>query len=263
MARRSRGYLAGGILVARDGGDPIAEALKHDFAGAELTVKVDAGWQLAHGERSLARIALEPLTQRAQQDPQRRQPFQLLLRLDTANVAAQPALESLLDEHAHLLTKCVADEVTHGAVTVVLTGPGWDRDRVGAAYERRAFLEGHIDTPGGPPSLVPLVFESLSARLGWDARDPWRELPGEARHIVRSLVLQARVEGRRLRFVDVPEEPRGVRVAMWRELSVAGVDYLSSMYAASLARFLRGQRRPRRHAAPRSSYNKTARTSAT
>jgi hypothetical protein len=267
--RAYRAYIAGGfVLAARDDPDPVGRALRLGFAGVELAVAVDAGWQLGCGGGALAPVAFEPLAQRVRATAHRyvyasrSEPFQLLLRLDTANPAAQPALDALLAEHADLLTRCIGEDVTPGAVTVVLTGPGWDRHHLDGSYERRAFLEGHVDAPCGSPSLVPLVYESLTKRLGWDAREPWRELPAEARHIVRSLVLQAHAEGRRLRFVDVPERPRAVRVAMWRELRAAGVDYLGSRHAAALARFLRGRlgglRRARRHAAPRSRYTAAA-----
>jgi hypothetical protein len=191
------------------------------------------------------------------------EPFQLLLRLERpeAGRAAYVALKAALDAYAELCTRCTADRVVPGAVTVVLTGAGWPRESLVDAYDRSAFLEGHVDSPCGPPSLVPLVYESLAERLGWDHREPWRELPAEARHIVRSLVRQAHSEGRRMRFVDVPERPAAVRVALWRELRAAGVDYHSSRHPAALARFLRGRfgwaRRDRRHAAPRSRYATT------
>jgi hypothetical protein len=244
---------AGGLLGlgVTGGSEPVGRALKHGFGGVELAVK------------SLGRAVFEPLASRGRVYA----PFQLLLRLDAPDPAVQPALEALLEEHTDLLTRCTGDEVTPGAVTVVLTGRGWDRDRLVGAYERRTFLEGHVDAPCGPPSLVPLVYESLATRLEWDAREPWRELPAEARHIVRALVMQAHAEGRRLRFIDIPERPRAARLGMWRELQAAGVDYLGSQHEAALARFLRGRlgglRRTSRHAAPRSRYTAGAHPSRT
>jgi hypothetical protein len=268
FARRGGHYLAGGLVLGRPGDrDPVRGALKAGFAGVELPVAVAADWQLSCPGGPLAQAAFGPLAQRIRETAHRHvyvsrsEPFQLLLRLDTPGPAAQPALDAVLREHADLLTRCTGDEVVPGAVTVVLTGHGWDREALAGAGERYAFLEGHVDAPCGPTSLVPLVYESLGSRLGWDAREPWRELPAEARHIVRALVLQAHAEGRRIRFVDVPEGPRSVRIAMWRELRAAGVDYLGSSHAAPLARFLRGRlggfRRARRHAAPRSRYAAT------
>src|SRR5438046_3164324 len=81
---------------------------------------------------------------------------------------------ALVTKDRERFTRCAGDNVTPGAVTVVLSGSGWPPISVGDA--RNVFVEGHVDAPGGPPSLVPLVYESLTRRLGWDAREPWREL---------------------------------------------------------------------------------------
>ena len=275
VARRNRTYLPGGIAVALDGPhDPLTAALRQGLAGLEVGVRLDAQWRLRltggphvdDPHRTLERMVIEPLAQRVTASEHGRvypgwsEPFQLLLRLDRAEagVAAHVALEALLKTHAELFTRCTADQVTPGAVTVVLTGHGWPRESLVDAYERSAFLEGHVDSPCGPPSLVPLVYESLAERLGWHARGRGRVLPAEARHIVRSLVLQAHAEGRRLRFVDVPERPAAVRLALWRELRAVGVDYHSSRPpprspGSCVARF-GWARRDRRHAAPRSRY---------
>jgi hypothetical protein len=73
--------------------------------------------------------------------------------------------------------------------------------------------------PGGlPVTVAPLVTEALGARLGWDPREEWPESPAEAWHILRFLIGAAHAGGRRVRFVDVPEDPRAVRTAFWQEL---------------------------------------------
>jgi hypothetical protein len=265
LARRQRTYLPGGIAIALDGSpDPLTGPLRLGLAGLEVGVRIDAEWQLRVGDGSLERLVFEPLAQRVAGAPNGHvyggwsEPFLLLLRLDrgAAGVAVLVALEALVATYESLLTRSAGDRLTAGAVTVLLTGTGWP-----PVDSPVLFVEGHVDAPCGPPTAVPLVYESLSRRLGWDPREPWRELPAEARHIVRALVRQAHEEGRRLRFVDVPERPASVRRAMWRELRAAGVDYHASRHAASLARFLRGgfggARRDRRHAAPRSRYATT------
>ena len=278
LARRHRTYLPGGIAVAagRSDGppDPLALTLRQGLAGLEVGVRLDTEWQLRLAGGALAdsleHLVIEPLARRVATAAHGHvyggwcEPFQLLLRLDrgVAGAAAYVALDALLTKYRSLFTRCAGDRVTPGAVTVLLSGPGWPPVDVALEEgDRAVFVEGHVDAPCGPPSLVPLVYESLTKRLGWDPREPWRELPAEARHIVRSLVRQAHAEGRRLRFVDVPEKPATVRRALWRELRAAGVDYHSSRHIGSLARFLRGgfggARRDRRHAAPRSRYATT------
>jgi hypothetical protein len=88
------------------------------------------------------------------------------------------------------------------------------------------------------------VSEAFAARLGWDPRERWVELPAEARHILRSLVRAAHDDGRQVRFVDVPDRPRRVRLGLWRELRAAGVDYIGSRHVGALARFLRAYSNP-------------------
>jgi hypothetical protein len=263
VARRHRPYLPCGIAVDATA-DPLTGTLRQGLAGLEVSVRIDTEWQLRLAEGSLEHLVFAPLARRVTEAPNGRvyggwsEPFLLLLRLDGAGagVATLVALEALVARYESLFTRYVDERLTPGPVTLLVTGPGWP-----PVDSASIFVEGHVDAPCGPPSLVPLVYESLTRRLGWDPREPWRELPAEARHIVRALVRQAHEEGRRLRFVDVPEKPAGVRRALWRELRAAGVDYHSSRHVAALARFLRGgfgrPRGDRRHAAPRSRYATT------
>jgi hypothetical protein len=266
VARRHRPYLPGGIAVSSSA-DPLTDTLRQGLAGLEVAVRIDTEWQLRLAEGSLEHLVLAPLARRVAEAPNGQvyggwsEPFLVLLRLDGAGAGAATfvALEALVAKYESLFTRYVDERLTPGPVTLLVTGPGWP-----PVESATIFVEGYVDAPCGPPSSVPLVYESLTRRLGWDAREPWRELPAEARHIVRALVRQAHEEGRRLRFVDVPEKPAGVRRALWRELRAAGVDYHSSRHVASLARFLRGgdrwrrgARHDRRHAAPRSRYATT------
>jgi hypothetical protein len=210
--------MSSGLSIALDGlVDPIGAALRVGHAGVELAVRLDPGGTLARADGDvLDRTLPESLL--------------VLLRLTHA-VGAPRAAEAALD-------------AVPEAPTVVLTGPHWPRDD-------RFRYEGHVDAPNGPPAQVPYVYESFTTRFGWDRREPWRHLPGEVRHNVRALVLQAHLEGRKLRFTDVPEHPRGVRAGLWRELRAAGVDFIASPRSAALARFLRS---PSRHAASQSRY---------
>jgi hypothetical protein len=272
-ARRGRPYLAGGLYVALDGPlDPAAAAARAGYAGVEVGVRVDPG--PAGGNAPTLRLTcaippgepaptfdqavLTPLATRVASNPlgrvhaRRAEPFLLMVRAEpepdpqTGEVRATgreyDVLDRLLRPHAPMLTTFLGGRVIPAAVTVVLTGPHWSRADLLGAYERHAFLEGRFGDlePGGlPPSVAPMVSEPLAARLGWDPQEEWREFPAEARHIVRSLVRAAHADGRRVRFVDVPESPRRVRNVFWQELRAAEVDVIGSRHRAALARFLR------------------------
>jgi hypothetical protein len=202
------------------------------------------------GPNTLEQLVLAPLAERVKPTahgrvyPGRPEPFLLLLRLgpDHDPAGAYTALDAQLRGHASMLTRYAGGRIAPGALTVVLSGPHWPRRLLADAYERYAFTEGtfaDLDSPTAPPSLVPLVSDGFAARFGWDPRERWVELPPEARHIMRSLVRAAHDDGRWVRFVDVPDRPRRVRLGLWRELRAAGADFIGTADTAALARFLR------------------------
>lgn len=171
---------------------------------------------------------------------------------------AYAELDELLGEYTRILTRANARRITPGPVRVVLVGPDWPRETVAEQDDRLVFLERDLRAPDEPRELAPLVTCALAPLLGWDPREPWVELPAEARHILRSLVREAHADRRQIRFVDVPDRPRAVRQAFWRELHAAGADYIGGRDLAALARFLRGPLpwagRPHSHRASRPGY---------
>ncbi|GAA2628566.1 hypothetical protein GCM10010399_70230 [Dactylosporangium fulvum] len=253
-ARRGRPYLARGLYVAVDGPvDPAVTAARHGYAAVEVGVRLHAGvlrltCTVPPGQEppTFEQAVIAPLANRVAANPlgrvhaRRAEPFLLLVR--SAEGSPYEAVDRVLRPHAAILTTFLGGRVVPGAITVVLTGPHWSRADVLGAYERHAFLEGRFSDlePGGlPVSVAPLICEALAARLDYDPLEEWPEFPAEARHIVRSLVRAAHEGGRQVRFVDVPEAPRQVRTAFWRELQAADADLIGSRHRAALARFLR------------------------
>ncbi|WP_426509873.1 hypothetical protein ACPPVO_03600 [Dactylosporangium sp. McL0621] len=268
--RRGRPYLANGLLVALDGPvDPAATAARAGFAGVEVGVRIDPDTTrptlrltcaMPPGEPAptFDQAVLTPLATRAAGNPlgrvhaRRAEPFLLMVRAEPepdpetgvvrATGSEYDTLDRLLRPHAPILTQFLGGRVVPGAITVVLTGAHWSRADLLGAYERYAFLEGRFSdlAEGGlPVGVAPFVSESLAARLGFDAHEEWPGFPAEARHILRSLVRAAYTDGRRVRFADVPEGPRRVRNAFWREMRAAEVDVIASRHRGALARFLR------------------------
>ncbi|MER7275729.1 hypothetical protein ABT369_14830 [Dactylosporangium sp. NPDC000244] len=281
--RRGRPYLANGLFVALDGPvDPAATAARAGFAGVEVGVRIDPDTTtptlrltcaMPPGEPAptFDQAVLTPLATRVAGNPlgrvhaRRAEPFLLMVRAEpepdpeTGATRAEgreyETLDRLLRPHAPILTQFLGGRVVPGAITVVLTGAHWSRADLLGAYERYAFLEGRFSDlePGGlPVGVAPFVTESLATRLGFDAQEEWPEFPAEARHILRSLVRAAHADGRRVRFADVPDGPRPVRNAFWREMRAAEVDVIASRHRGALARFLRKpvQRTYKHRAAP-------------
>jgi len=250
IRRREHDYLAGGLAVALDGpADPLPHALRLGFAGLEIALRLDGEGDLrmtaGEPEPLFERAILAPLaarltgstTGRVHRDS--RESFQLLLHLAGGDPhGAFAELDELLGEYRRILTPVVDLRVTPGPVRIVLLGPRWPRASIAARDDRLVFLEReHHDEPR---ELAPLVTHALASLVGWDPREPWSELPAEARHTVRSLVREAHADRLQILFVDVPDRPRAVRQAFWRELHAAGADYLGGRDLAALGRFLRG-----------------------
>ncbi|GGM70907.1 hypothetical protein ACFFX1_28610 [Dactylosporangium sucinum] len=253
-ARRGKPYLARGLYVAIDGPvDPAVAAARAGYAGVEVGVRLVAGelrltCAMPPGEEppTFEQAVLTPLANRVAGNalgrvhPRRAEPFLLLVRSETGS--PYEVLARLLRPHGAILTTFLGGRVIPGAITVLLTGPHWSRADLLGAYERHAFLEGRFSDlePGGlPVTVAPMVSDALASRLRYDPHEEWPEFPAEARHIVRSLVRAAHGDGRRVRFVDVPESPRRVRTAFWRELQAAEADLIGSRHRVALARFLR------------------------
>jgi len=268
--RRDRDYLAGSLAVALDGpAEPLPRALRLGYAGLEIALRLDDEGDLrmtaGEPEPLFERAILAPLAARLAGSTTgrvhrgSRESFQLLLHLAGGDPdEAYAELDELLGEYDRILTRAIEMRVTPGPARVVLVGPGWPRETIVGQDDRLVFLVHEPQAPADPRELAPLVTRSLAPLLGWDPREPWAELPAEARHILRSLIREAHADRRQIRFVDVPDRPRAVRQAFWRELHAAGADYIGGRDLAALARFLRGPLpwagRPHSHRANRTGY---------
>jgi hypothetical protein len=247
-ARRERPYLPGSHADrAHLLRDPLAP-LRLGYASVEVAVRLDVEGRLRLGPddpdpaRTLERLVLAPLHARvpARTRPSVHEPLCLLVELLGDPVRTYAALDAQLRAYAPMLTRYHDGTVTPGAVTVLITGAAAARERLAAQCDRYAFLDGTFGDlgEGSPPALVPLVSEDVAVRFGWDGHDA---MPAEERHLLRVLVRAAHADGRRVRFFGVPDRPRAVRLAFWRELRAAGVDLLGSADPTALSRFLRAR----------------------
>jgi hypothetical protein len=271
-AARRRPYLPGSLAEYDPRSpDPLRSALRCGLAGVQLPVWPGSNGELYVGRAepdrpdpagvdTLRRGVLEPLLRRiaatgGQVYEDREESFDLIIELPGDLTDAGPALRAydLLDgclrDHAAILTSWTAENVTPGPVTVTITGRLSARQLLAERHQRHAGADGTLDDLGStvaPPWLTPLLSEQWSWRFGWDGLGP---MPPEERHLLHYLVREAHAEGRRVRFLGLPERPARARTAFWCELSAAGVDLIGSRRVRALARHLR--RRAVRASAPR------------
>jgi hypothetical protein len=259
---RRRPYLPGSLAEYEPRRrDPLRRALRLGFAGIQLPLWPGANGELyvgraepakpePYGADTLRRGVLEPLLRRVAATggsvyPDRDEPFDLILELPGDEtepgvaLRAYHLLDGCLRDHAAILTRWSAAGVVPGAVTVTITGRLSARTLLAEREERCACVDGTLDdlgSPETPPELAALLSEHWSWRFGWDGRGA---MPPEERHLLHWLVREAHAEGRRVRFLGIPERPRRIRTAFWVELSAAGVDLISSRRVRALTRHLR------------------------
>ncbi|GAA4199789.1 phosphatidylinositol-specific phospholipase C/glycerophosphodiester phosphodiesterase family protein [Actinocatenispora rupis] len=224
---------------------PLASALRLGYASVEADVLCDGAELLVgHGprevapDRTLRGLYLDPLAARVRAHgsvhPGVAEPFQLLVELKAEPERCCRVLAAQLRAYAGMLSRCTDAGVRAGPVTVVVTGAGTPHETVAAQRDRVLFCDGSlsdVDTKGLSPSVVPLVSERWSRRFRWRGRGP---LPADERRALRALVDQVHADGRRVRFWDLPD-----RVALWRELSAAGVDHIGTDRLRTFAAYQR------------------------
>jgi len=157
--------------------------------------------------------------------------FTLLVDIKSDGVLLYPALRSVLQGYAEMLTHFTPTSTVPGAVTVILSG---DRpiQLVAAEPQRLCALDGRIADLVTNPSahLFPLISESWQPTFGVFETSGILE-PDRAK--LRKLVTTTHAQGRRLRFWGTPDEP-----LVWRELYFEGVDLLNTDNLAGMAAFL-------------------------
>ncbi len=227
---------------------PLQDALRYGYVSVEVDIwAVDGALLVGHDAadlrkgRTLRSLYLEPLARRiailgaVYRD--RPEPFQLLVEIKSGAEDTYALLDAELRDYERMLTRYEGEQIVPGAVNVIISG-GCPRDVLAAQPVRYAACDGSLGDVGSgiPASLVPLCSDKLAWRFTWRGRGP---MPVEERAKLHRLVAQAHAEGRRVRFWGVPTSPRKVRLAVWRELHAAGVDYLGADRLRPLRTFLR------------------------
>ena len=224
---------------------PLLDALAHGFCSVEADVfLVDGELLVGHTRkdlrpgRTLAKLYLEPLRQRAKANGGRVYPggptVFLLVDVKSEAKPTYAALDRLLARYDALLSVTRDGKFEPRAVTVVVSG-NCDRAAITAQKVRRAAIDGRPpDLDGDAPAhLIPWVSASWGSLFRWRGEGP---MPEAERARLRALVAKAHRQGRLVRFWATPELP-----ALWEELLADGVDLINTDRLAELQRFLRGR----------------------
>ena len=227
---------------------PLYDALDHGFKSVEADIYL-VGDQLLIGhdptdltpERTLQSLYLDPLkkivrTNRGSVYRGDRHYFNLLIDVKTEAVSTYLRLDEVLAGYRGILTKFANGRVTVKAVTAVVSG-NRSRPLMESQSVRYAFYDGRLSDlgTGAAQSLIPLISDNWMNNFTWDGSGP---MPEAERAKLHSIVATAHADGQRVRFYATPDEPGPERVAIWKELMAARVDYLNTDDLAGLRDFL-------------------------
>jgi hypothetical protein len=222
---------------------PLLDALDHGFTSVEADVYLVEGELLvAHTraelkpERTLRRLYLEPLRERARQGGGRIWPggpsLTLLVDIKADGEASYEALAKLLAQYNDIISVLRDSRLETKAVTVVVSGER-AREAIAAAEPRYVGIDGRLSDLGSsaPADLVPLISDNWTLHFRWRGDGPFPEAEKAKLH---DIVRRAHQHGRRVRLWATPE-----KTAVWKELLAADADLINTDNLAGLEQFLR------------------------
>jgi glycerophosphoryl diester phosphodiesterase len=227
---------------------PLLDALDHGFCSVEADIHLVNGKLLvAHDlehvqpDRTLESLYLEPLKARIEGNKgsvyTSRSEFFLLIDIKTAADPTYAALSETLKRYGPILTEFHSGKTERKAVTVIISG---NRPIATMSNEtvRLAGVDGRLPDLKANPStaLFPWISDNWINNFKWRGEGP---LSTEDKEKLATLVRQSHEQGRKLRLWGTPDTP-----AAWRELQLAGVDFINTDDLAGLQKFLTTPRRP-------------------
>lgn len=228
---------------------PLFDALSRGFSSVEADVWFSRGrllvahqfWQTSQS-RTLTSLYLEPLRQRIVRNrgavyAGSKQSLQLLIDVKTDAEDTYRAIEAELQKYSSFLTAFEGSEVRPGAVTAVLSG-NCPRALLAKQGRRFAACDGRLRDAGrrSAASVVPLISEDWGSVFDWRGAGA---MPREERSKLRAITRTAHANGQKVRFWSTPDDADSKpRVAVWRELLAAEVDYINTDGLDTLRDFL-------------------------
>lgn len=222
---------------------PLLDALDHGFCSVEADIYVVEGQLLvAHDranvskERTLQALYLDPILARVKKNKGTVYPqgpeFTLLIDIKSNAEETYAVLREVLQKYSEMLTVFRPDKTETRGVTIILSG---NRPTTTVAGEslRYVSIDGRLTDLAGTETrhLIPLISDNWANHFHWRGVGP---LPEDERAKLKRMVEQAHQQGRRVRFWAAPDT-----LAVWGEMSEAGVDLLNTDSLAGLQRFLR------------------------
>lgn len=231
---------------------PLRTALRHGLVSVEADIwPVDGDLLVGHdksdlrGGRTLRSMYLAPLANAMAADgkalPDWERPLQLLVDIKSDPPLAFQLLKEQLrefrQENPTGLTHYVNGAMAPGSISVVVTGD-YPPDALVEHHNRLVAFDGRLSTDYTevPAEIMPLCSDHWHNHFQWKGLGA---MPAAEQERLTQLVKRAHAAGRQVRFWGVPIWPARARRAVWRELALAGVDYIGVDHPADFRRWRR------------------------
>lgn len=222
---------------------PLLDALEYGFCSVEADIYLVEGELLVGHDpqdlkagQTLRKLYLEPLRKRIKLNRNRvyggeQMEFTLLIDIKSDGDTTYRALSELLGDYDEVFTGTKDGVTTKRAVTAIISG-NRAKGIIVADNPRYAGIDGRLKDLDSKldKHLLPLISDRWSSHFKWNGQG---EMPAAERQKLHAIIKKAHANGRRVRFWATPE-----KVAVWRELQAAGVDFINTDDLPGLQRFL-------------------------
>ncbi|MEO2046820.1 MAG: DUF6454 family protein [Pirellulales bacterium] len=233
---------------------PLLDALERGFCSVEADVYLANGKLFVghskdelNSDRTLASLYLDPLKKIIQKNNGRVHPnypwFTLLVDVKSEPILTYQALHQLLSNYRDILTMIQNNKATHGAVRVILGGNrAWKE--IEKTKIRFCGIDGRLADLGSEKSahLLPLISDNWKHHFNWRGEG---DFPEDEKQKLHSIVHQAHLSERAIRFWNTPEKQ-----AVWKVLNNAGVDFINTDNLSGLNAFFAGANTRNNHFYP-------------
>jgi hypothetical protein len=221
---------------------PLVDALEHGFCSFEADIHLVNGQLLVAHDRSgvrtnwtLQSLYLEPLRERIRKNGGRvyagGPECTLLIDLKTDWHTIYPALRTVLEQYADILSRFEDGKKIANATTAIITG---NRSKAMFAGEkvRYAGYDGQLGDieSNASAGLIPWISGNWTASFRWRGSG---QFAASEKAKLKGIVEKAHAKGRRVRFWGGPDNP-----TFWRELLNDGVDLINTDDLEGLQKFL-------------------------
>lgn len=227
-------------------GRPLLDALDAGFNSVEADIfLVHDQLLVAHTageinpERTLQKLYLDPLRARVLANQGQvwpatskiQSPFWLLIDIKSEGLATYRRLHAVLEEYADMLTSVSGEQVSAGAIQIIISG-NRPQEFIVAQAKRYCGIDGRLGDLDStqPAHLLPMISDNWGLHFRWRGEGA---MPNSEQSKLLDIVQRAHAKGRVVRLWATPENP-----SVWQKLVESKVDWINTDRLSELSSFL-------------------------